>query len=226
MTFAEKIIDFNQHLTFIAPLPPSIGVMNPFRENSEALAISSAFYRKFYSDQQRRKLILGINPGRLGGGATGVPFTDPKRLRSHCGIACHMHLHEPSSAFIYEMIDAYGGPKAFYQRYYISSVCPLGFVKVDAQGRETNYNYYDSKALTLAITPFVVDTLRTQLTFGIDTKAVFCLGTGKNYQFLKALNHKYSFFEEVIPLEHPRYVMQYKSKTKDRYIAKYLQALQ
>lgn len=32
-------------------------------------------------------------------------------------------------------------------------------------------------------------------------------------------------FAELIPLEHPRYVMQYKLKPKAEYINKYLQAL-
>ncbi len=33
-----------------------------------------------------RYLILGINPGRFGGGITGIPFTDPIRLQNICGI--------------------------------------------------------------------------------------------------------------------------------------------
>lgn len=225
MTFAEKVIAFNQNLTLQEKLPASIGVMNPFRENPEVLDISAAFYRQYYSDQHTRKLILGINPGRLGAGATGVPFTDPKRLHSHCGINCSMNLHEPSSVFVYEVIDTYGGVEAFYKHYYISSVCPLGFVKMDEKGNATNYNYYDSAALARVVTPFIVASIKTQITFGIDTQAAFCLGTGKNYKFLKALNNKHQFFDKIVPLEHPRYVMQYKTKTKDVYIDKYIKEL-
>lgn len=224
-TFAEKVIAFNQNLELREKLPPSINIMNPFRENPEALDISSAFYRQYYSDQQTRKLILGINPGRLGAGATGIPFTDPKRLNSHCGIHCSMNLHEPSSVFIYDMIDAYGGVKAFYKSYYISSVCPLGFVKMDKKGKATNYNYYDSATLASAVTPFIVASIKAQIAFGIDTTTAFCLGTGKNYKFLKALNDQYQFFGKITPLEHPRYVMQYKTKTKDVYIDKYIKEL-
>lgn len=229
MTFAEKVIHFNNNLQLNASLPENIRVMNPFRESAEVREISSAFYRKFYSDQQLRSLILGINPGRLGAGATGIPFTDTKRLKSHCDIESSFSLHEPSSVFVYEVIDAYCEPSAkspdvFYQDFYISSVCPLGFVKIDERGRETNYNYYDSAELTEAVLPFIIETLQTQIGFGIRTEKVFCMGTGKNYKFLKKLNDEHQLFGEVIPLEHPRYVMQYKSKNKQFYIEKYISA--
>jgi hypothetical protein len=67
-------------------LPTNIRIMNPFREEENALRISSEFYKKYYNDDNKRHLILGINPGRFGGGLTGVPFTDPKRLKSECHI--------------------------------------------------------------------------------------------------------------------------------------------
>ncbi len=225
MTFADQVIAFNQQLQFDGPLPDDIRIMNPFRENPGVLDISSAFYRKFYNDQQPRKLILGINPGRFGAGATGIPFTDSKRLEEHCGLSIDNRLHELSSVFVYEVVDACGGAKAFYEQIYINSVCPLGFVKPGKKGHEINYNYYDSAALTKAVLPFILASLQQQLAFGIDTTKVFCLGTGKNYQFLQQLNAKHHLFEQLVPLEHPRYVMQYKLKQKDDYIQKYVEAL-
>ena len=39
------------------------------------------------------------------------------------------------------------------------------------------------------------------------------------------INEKYNFFDEIIPLEHPRFIMQYNSKHKDEYFEKYLTAL-
>ena len=80
-TFADKIIAFNQSLSFTGALPDGIRIMNPFQENPVVLDISSTFYKKYYGDDQPRHLILGINPGRHGAGLTGVPFTDPKRLK-------------------------------------------------------------------------------------------------------------------------------------------------
>jgi hypothetical protein len=42
---------------------------------------------------------------------------------------------------------------------------------------------------------------------------------------LNELNNSHRWFNRVVALEHPRYVMQYKSKQVDAFIAKYLQVL-
>lgn len=225
MTFGQQVIAFNKQLDLNIKLPSQIKVLHPYKDNPEVIPIATKFYDTFYNDSNKRKLILGINPGRLGAGATGIPFTDTKRLKSYCNIETSFQLHEPSSVFVYEVIDAYGNTEGFYKNFYISSVCPLGFVIEDAKGSVKNYNYYDSASLTKKVTPFIKKTIEAQLAFGIDTEKVFCMGTGKNFKFLKAFNEKYNFFNQVIPLEHPRYVMQYKSKSKLLYIDKYLKAL-
>lgn len=226
MTFGQKVILFNRQLEYTgAPLPAGIRIMNPFREHEQALRISELFYNKYYNDDNARHIILGINPGRFGGGLTGIPFTDPKRLRSACHIGYQGKVtHEPSSVFVYEMINAYGGPEAFYRDFYINSPCPLGFTTVNADGKEKNYNYYDSKALTDAVTGFMTDNIRKQIALGIDTDTCFCFGTGKNESFLNKLNKQYGFFKRIVALEHPRFIMQYKAKTKLFYIDKYLAA--
>ena len=225
MTFAEKVINFNRNLNFTGPLPDGIRVMNPFAESEQVREVSSAFYRKFYNDNELRKLVLGINPGRLGAGATGIPFTDTKRLEEKCGLRIDADLHEPSSVFVYEVIEACGGVEAFYRKVYINSVCPLGFVRPGKNGKEVNYNYYDSPALTAAVLPFILQSLRRQSAFGVDTERVYCLGTGKNFRFLQQLNEEHRLFGEIIPLEHPRFVMQYRAKQKEAYVRKYVEAL-
>jgi hypothetical protein len=88
-----------------------------------------------------------------------------------------------------------------------------------------NYNYYDSKALTKAVEPFIIEKLKEQISFGADTDLAYCLGTGKNFKYLEQLNQQHHFFKTIIPLEHPRYIMQYKNKDKDLYVGKFLEAL-
>ena len=85
-TTADKIISFCFSLDFNGSLPDGISVMNPFRNNPRTMAVVSQFYRKFYTDNKERRLILGINPGRFGAGITGIPFTDTVRLREKCGL--------------------------------------------------------------------------------------------------------------------------------------------
>jgi hypothetical protein len=224
-TFADRIIAFNKGLDFHGTLPEGIRMMNPYKENVEALACSTAFYRKYYDDHDQRYLILGINPGRFGSGATGVSFTDPKRLVAACGIPFSGPMtHEPSSEFIYNMIDAYGGVKEFYHRFYIHSICPLGFTIEGKNGKEINYNYYDRPDLLKAVYSFIIENLEKQLAMGFQRDICFCLGTGKNEQFLRKLNQEMKFFNKIVALEHPRYIMQYKSKEKLLYLDKYLEA--
>ncbi len=141
-TFADKILAFNNKLEFKGKLPRNIRVMNPFKNTSQINLITSRFYKKYYNDNRSRHMILGINPGRFGAGVTGVPFTDTKRLFEKCGIkAVALQTHEPSSVFIYDVIDAYGGVKKFYSNFYINSVCPLGFTFRNGKAKEVNYNY-------------------------------------------------------------------------------------
>ncbi|HZY35361.1 MAG TPA: uracil-DNA glycosylase family protein [Mucilaginibacter sp.] len=225
MTFADKVIQFNKQLDFDGALPDGIRIMNPFKENAQVNIIMEQFYKKYYDDNYSRHLILGINPGRFGAGVTGIPFTDSKRLKSVCKIDYKgKETHEPSSVFVYEMIEAFGGAERFYQNFYIHSICPLGFTSVKSDGKEINYNYYDSHALTAAVYDFMVENIGKQISFGVDTDTCICFGNGKNEKFLRKLNDKEHFFKNIIALEHPRFIMQYKSRSKDIYIKKYIDA--
>ena len=227
MTFANKVIRFNKQLDFNGELPPGIRIMNPFKENPQVMSIMEQFYKKFYDDNAKRHLILGINPGRFGGGVTGIPFTDSKRLKSICKIDYQgKETHEPSSVFIYEMIAAFGGTERFYKSFYINSICPLGFTSATEGGKEINYNYYDSPQLTAAVYDFIIDNIKKQIALGIDKGTCFCFGNGKNEKFLRKLNEKEKFFKNIIALEHPRFIMQYKAKSKDVYIKKYVDAFE
>lgn len=224
--FCDRVIDFYENLEFADSLPAGINIMNPYRENPDVLSVVRKFYMKFYSDNKLRHLILGINPGRFGAGATGLPFTDTVRLKEKCGLEISgLNTRETSSVFIYEMIDGYGGPEKFYGDYFISAVSPLGFTRKGPSGREINFNYYDSRELTAAIHDFVVDSIKRQLEFGIERDILFCLGTGKNFRFLSDLNLEHHFFERIEPLEHPRFIMQYRLKKKEYYIRSYIEKL-
>jgi hypothetical protein len=224
MTFADKVTRFIKGLHYTGdPLPPGIRVMNPYREFEGAMSIADIFYHKYYNDHEQRSLILGINPGRFGAGVTGVPFTDPKRLVSECHIPYNgKATHEPSSVFIYEMIHAYGGVEAFYKKIYINSVCPLGFTIKDKEGKEKNYNYYDSKELISSVKDYIIDNIRKQIALGVRADVCFCFGTGKNENYLRKLNEEHHFFKKIIALEHPRFIMQYKAANKQFYIDKYI----
>ncbi|MEK6783349.1 MAG: uracil-DNA glycosylase family protein [Bacteroidota bacterium] len=218
MTFGEKVLNFNKTLTLVTELPKGVVVMNPFKD-SYTFSLCRAFYAQYYNDSKERHIILGINPGRLGGGLTGIPFTDPVKLEKLCGITNTLEKKSELSAdFIYKLIYRYGGIKKFYNRFYFNSICPLGFMK---DGK--NLNYYDIKELEQAVKGFMIHSLNSQIKFGINTDDAFCLGEGKNFKFISGLNEEHHFFKKIIPLAHPRFIMQYRRKKLDEYISDYLQ---
>jgi uracil-DNA glycosylase len=219
MKVSQHILNFLFNLKFNIPLPEDFEVLHPF-DNAETKRVCEEFYNKYYGDENKRFCIIGINPGRFGAGLTGIPFTDPIRLERELAIQNEWQKkQELSSVFIYEMIEAFGGPEKFYNKFYFTAVSPLGFVK---NGK--NINYYDDKSLLKAIPPFVKDCLEQQLSW-ISTSVAFCLGEGKNFDCLSRLNKDFLVFEKIVPLPHPRFIMQYKLKKKAEYIEKYLKTL-
>ena len=208
--------------------PPGIGVLDPFNgpHGDEVKRIVSAFHRRFYSDDKQRVLMLGINPGRLGAGSTGLPFTDTKRCEEDLGIpVTGLRTHEPSSDLFYRVVRAAGGPGVFFGSVYVHAVCPLGFVKQGPKGGLINLNYYDDKALEHAVAPFIERWLRTLTECGMRRDVVLCIGTGRNADHLTRVNERLGLFGRIIALEHPRYVMQYKARQLELYVQRYLSAL-
>ena len=95
---------------------------------------------------------------------------------------------------------------------------------MDNNGKEVNFSYLDSQDLTQTVKNFIIESIQKQIIFCIKTNICFCIGTGENSPFLQSINNKYGFFKKIIALTHPRYIMQFKSKTKQEYINKYVDA--
>ena len=219
-TQSAAILDFYRNLRPRFRPGEGIGIMNPYQE-PDAWAVAQQFYPKYYNDSRPRALIFGINPGRHGAGVTGIPFTDPIRLEEKCGIVTGFPRRgELSSEFIYAMIDAFDGPGAFYGKYHFTAVSPLGFVRAGK-----NLNYYDDKGLLKAFEPFMLRCIRRQLATMPTFSTCFCLGEGENYKYLSRVNERHGFFKEIVPLPHPRWVMQYRRKKLAEYVGMYVNKL-
>ncbi len=215
MNLADKIISFQFTLSPPFPLPDDIDWLMPY-EGKETKSVMTQFFKRYYEDENKRTFILGINPGRFGAGVTGIPFTDPIRL-DNLGIKNDFpKRQELSSLFIYDMINLCGGPDLFYATYYITSLSPLGFVK-----NNKNYNYYDDRKLAEIVRPYIIENICTQIEFGADRSVVYCLGQGKNFAYLEQLNQEFKWWDRVVPLPHPRWIMQYNLKKKDEFLQQY-----
>lgn len=194
--------------------------MNPYSEPA-VRGYVGGFLDKYFADNAERVLILGINPGRFGAGVTGVSFTDPVALADECGVPNDLpRRRELSSVFVYNVINQLGGPSEFNGRFFLSAICPLGFTR-----GQVNLNYYDDPKLERAVTPFIIDSIEQHIALGGRRDNVVILGTGKNSKFFKSLNDEHRWFAEVHPLDHPRFIMQYRRTQLELYVEKYSDTL-
>lgn len=218
-TFGSRAIDYYLNLHEPANLPAGVSALNPY-ETPAVQAIVREFYGNYFADQQPRVFVMGINPGRFGAGVTGISFTTPQNLKRYCGIENDLKpTPELSSRFIYSVVEALGGAEAFYGRFFLTSLYPLALVK-DAK----NYNFYDDRVTTSALWPIITETVRTQLNFGYNRRVGICLGR-KNEVFLKRLNDEQGFFDRIVSLDHPRYILQYRSRYMEGYVDEYIRTL-
>ncbi|MGC9268073.1 uracil-DNA glycosylase family protein [Listeria ivanovii] len=227
-TLANQILQFNEALSLTTmELPTGFRLINPYNGDQKKLVseITAVFYQKYYNDNKPRRLILGSSPARRGSALTGVPFEDAKHLQNETGIFIEkFYINQSSSGFLYDVISAYGGCQKFYTNFYMNFVCPLGVVRVNSKGKEVNCNYYENKKIQAILSPFIIQSIRSQIEFGMDTSICYCIGSGENYNFLSKINDEYQFFHTIIPLEHPRFITQYNSQHKEKYMEKYLNA--
>jgi hypothetical protein len=220
MNFSERVLIFYKQLSIKNRLPKGVEILNPYQDE-KAFALCSLFYRKYYNDNNERIAILGINPGRFGGGLTGIPFTDPLKLEKICGIPNGLAKKaELSADYIHMVIEAYGGLEKFYSRYFFNSISPLGFTQ---DGK--NLNYYDTPELQKSLEKFIIQSLHQIVELGVGRETAFCLGEGENFKYFVKLNEKEKIFKTVIPLAHPRFIMQYKRKLVKEYVGDYLRKL-
>ncbi len=218
-TLSEKILHFYQILK-PPEVPLNIDVLHPQRDPA-VMEVNKKFYQKYYADEKPRELLFGINPGRFGAGTTGINFTAPRQLTQILNIEHDFKdQSELSAEFIYAVIDRYGGPEKFYGDFFLTAISPLGFTKGG-----TNMNYYDDKELEKLVTPYVIRSIQDQVEIFRPSRTAICIGGAKNFSFFQFINQSHSFFDKIIPLAHPRFIMQYRRKQMDKFIGEYLSAL-
>ncbi|MBL7768344.1 MAG: DUF4918 family protein [Flavipsychrobacter sp.] len=220
MTFAKKAILYFGRIKPPDRLPIGVHPLYPHKDPAVQVVIST-FFNRYYSDEQPRILLIGINPGRMGAGITGVNFTAPRQLSQFLGIKHPWpDTSELSAEFIYDVILSYGGPAAFFGQFYLGSVSPIGFIR---DGK--NLNYYDDPLLQQRIRPYALKQLKAQIDFGIRRSVAICIGGDKNLKFLKGLNDEHNLFDELRVVPHPRFIQQYRRSAKESYIQQYLDEL-
>lgn len=219
MHFSTKAANYFLNLKTPDKILKGINIINPY-ESREVRKIVKEFLTKFYSDNKERLFMIGINPGRFGGGLTGISFTDPVALREYCSIQNNLGSKtELSSKFIYEMIAAFGGAEKFFSKVFMTALFPLALTH---NGK--NFNYYDDKKLFNSIKPDIKKSLETQILFGSKKEKVVILGK-KNAEYFRLINDELKFFGKIIVLDHPRFIMQYRQRSMKDHVNSYIRAI-
>lgn len=218
-TFGGRAITYFMSLNQPTKLPRGIKIINPY-QSQKVKSVVKEFYSKYYNDNNERLFVIGINPGRFGGGLTGISFTDPVALKDRCGIKNNFSTRmELSSIFVYKVIDRFGGVDNFFSKVFLTALYPLAIIK---NGK--NYNYYDDKKLYQSLKQEIIKSVSSQIDFGAERKIAIILGK-KNAEYFLPINEEHRFFKRIIVLVHPRYVMQYKMKSLENHINSFLVAL-
>jgi hypothetical protein len=217
--WSDQIVHYYSQLK-CPDLPERYSCMNPYK-NADTMKVVLKFAHKYLNDKNQRTLLFGINPGRFGSGITGISFTDPVRLKEELDIEHNFEMRpELSSQFIYAMIKAYGGPRLFYQDFFISAAYPLGFLK---DGK--NINYYEFDQWKEIMLHHIVNEMNAHMEFNVNREVCYIVGRGENFKVLKALNAEHRWFKKVKPLPHPRWILQYKRKQEQEHITNYIREL-
>ncbi len=226
-TMAEKIFQLNKKISELkVALPDNYGAINPYCiDDNNIKKITNIFYQKYYNDLNDRYLILGSSPARRKSAITSIPFEGAKHLEEISGINLNFkYINNQASKFLEEVIIRYGGYEKFYSKFYMNFVCPIGIIK-NVNEKPINCNYYDNKKVEKELYPIIVKSLKDMIKIGINTSICFCIGSNQNYKTLLKINKEHHLFDKIIPLEHPRYIMQYNSKNRKEYLQKYLSNL-
>ncbi|QKG52342.1 uracil-DNA glycosylase family protein [Hymenobacter sp. BRD67] len=220
--FATRLLQlFSTFPLPATPLPLGVEARSSYQE-PEVQDLMRRFAQRFYRANHQRVGIFGINPGRFGGGRTGISFTDPVALSDSCGITHNLpqKRRELSSEFVYNFIAELGGPAGFYDHFFLSAVYPLELTR---EGK--NYNYYDAPAIIKALWPDMLRSLTSQAErLNLRRDVAVSLGR-RNGEFLQKLNNELGLFERIEILDHPRFLMQYRRKRLAENVARYVEVL-
>jgi single-strand selective monofunctional uracil DNA glycosylase len=110
-------------------------------------------YLARFGGGRKEALFLGMNPGPFGMAQTGVPFGDVAMVRDVLGVTgavsapARTHPKRPVEGFACRRAevsgsrlwgwvrDRFGGPEAFFARFFVANYCPLAFLEASGLNR-------------------------------------------------------------------------------------------
>jgi len=183
-----------------------VEILDSFLEHRD---IATAFNARVYGDHVPKVALVGINPGRLGAGKTGVPFLDMRSLKKILPDLEHDDA-ERSAEYFFSVVESIGVEK-FYKKFYVTNVSPVGFSK-----DKKNLNF---DALPQLAQECVFVNFRTEIE-QVGPQRIITMGSVVNEAMLKLFGDS---FGPIPNLAHPNYCAFPKNREKQK--KKYLEVM-
>lgn len=207
MIMASRVLSFYKELREIKSfqdMPSTWQLVNPYLEHWDRFEF---FINKYYQDENRRDLIIALNPGRYGCNKTGIALTDENVLFTKLNYTHHKSKLEieGTATKIYSIIEElYPNFNTFFSRFFMTNIFPFGVI---ADGKNVVFN-------KIIRVQSINNFCKSFITKSIDIfkpKKIFCIGRGSE-KFI----HKHFPNHNPIYLHHPAYTFPEKEKEKYR----------
>ncbi len=175
--------------------------------------IAEQFWQQYVPEPLPQTVIVGLNPGRLGAGLTGIPLLD---FRSLANLLPDTQLPrnetEPSANFFHRVVQNIGAEK-FYREFYVSNVSAVGYVRDNK-----NCNYPDlPDAAQRIIEQRFLDEMAV-----LAPKRIIALGR----EVEATVQRLFSGGSVTIShLPHPSWIMTYRLREAQSWVRRYTQML-
>ena len=175
--------------------------------------IAEQFWQQYVPEPLPQTVIVGLNPGRMGAGLTGVPLLDFRSLTNLLPDArLPRNDTEPSANFFHRVAQHIGAEK-FYRQFYVSNVSAVGYLRDNK-----NCNYHD---LPDAAQQIVEQRFRDEMAV-VAPKRIIALGREVEATVQRLYDDGAI---RISHLPHPSWIMTYRLREAQSWVRRYTQML-
>lgn len=175
------------------------------------------FLERYYSEGNKRNLILGLNPGKDGCNKTGIAFTDPFNAINYLKMNVNYNARrERSSEKLFPLFtEAFENDiNSFFNNYLLSNLLPFGAVK---QGKQELINVKYEELLRIPLFKKWTEVHLDGLIKIFNPSYIIAVGEGVHKSIRQILRYKYPQII-VIQAAHPAIGTFFTNVEKERWI--------
>ncbi|MEY2342744.1 uracil-DNA glycosylase family protein [Acidithiobacillus sp. IBUN Pt1247-S3] len=176
-------------------------------------SIAEQFWQQYIPEPLPQTVILGLNPGRLGAGLTGIPLLDFRSLASLFPDGrLPRNDTEPSANFFHRVVQNVGAEK-FYREFYVSNVSAVGYLR---DNKNCNYHELPDAAQRIVEERFVAEMAV------VAPKRIIALGREVEATVQRLFPDG---SVRISHLPHPSWIMTYRLREAQSWVRRYTQML-